>query len=85
MSDLKNALGSQNLNIHSIIKNPFNSNSITHVRVSSTKGFFDKWIHSGIVEFKNGNTQAEQKFEGENIDDVLNQIRKFIEQLIGNK
>lgn len=86
MNKLENILGKEKMDMPSIVKNPFNANSITCVYLHSSKSFFDEtWDHRGHVEFKNGRTEGKQAFKGENIDDVLIQIRTFVKQLVENK
>ena len=86
MIEVNKIVGNEKLNIPSIVNNPFNANSITSVMLHSRKSLFsDKWIHSGNVDFENGRTKGEQKFEGKDIDDVLIQIREFIKELVDTK
>lgn len=64
----------------SILKDPFEKGKI--IRVSAYSHIlFEGWHHSGTVEFANGKTKGEQKFEGETMGDVLNQMERFIKSL----
>lgn len=64
------------------LKNPFGKTFITDITVSHKLGLFgDKWYSSGWVEFKNNNTTGNQKFKGSDFNDVVSQIKTFIESL----
>lgn len=77
---LNNTIGSESL--PSIINNPFSTNCVTEIRVSFRKGWFnDKWSAHGHVDFQNGKTKGAQSFEGSTFDEVVAQIRIFIEEL----
>lgn len=66
----------------SIIKDPFNKLSITQISIRYRDFCGDgKWKATGEVDFKNGNTSGEQSFEGETFDEVVMQIKVFIESL----
>lgn len=62
-----------------VLKDPFNKTSIKSIYVSSYKGYSGILVHYGKVEFDNGNTKGEQKFEGESFDDVVLKIKRFID------
>lgn len=65
-----------------ILNDPFKVDKVVSVRVSSYKSTFgDNIYHRGTVEFENGNTKGEQSFEGQSFDDVVLQIKAFIETL----
>jgi hypothetical protein len=64
----------------SILKNPFQKNCVTEIRVSYYE-FMRKWSARGTVEFKNGLTKGEQKFEAETFDEVVIQIKNFLKEL----
>lgn len=86
MIEVNKIVGTEKLNIPSIVNNPFDTNSITSVCLQSRKSLFsDKWIHTGTVDFENGRTKGEQRFEGKDIDDVLTQIREFVQELVDKK
>ena len=72
-------IGSESL---SIINNPFAKSKITRVQVVYRKNLFeDEWLAEGRVEFKNGQTSGDQKFEGKDFNDVLVQVREFLNNL----
>lgn len=66
------------------LSNPFNSDKVESITVSSYKSIvtkrFEIW---GRVEFKNGSTEGCQKFKGDTIMDVVQQIYRFLEELCG--
>lgn len=61
---------------------PFDSTKVESVSIHTYKSCvskrFEVW---GKVEFKNGDTEGIQKFTGDNIMDVVQQIYKFLEKL----
>jgi hypothetical protein len=65
------------------LKNPFAKNRIKAIHVHYSCGYFNKsnWTASGKVEFENGLTKGEQKFDGDTFDEVVQKIKAFIEQL----
>ena len=64
------------------LSNPFNSDYITSITIKTFKYTWDpSWRTYGIVEFKKGNTTGEQKFEGQNLVDVLRKIHTFVNNL----
>jgi len=64
----------------SILKNPFNKNSVKRIYVSFSE-YSNRWSANGSVEFQNGNTTGEQKFTGQTFDDVVIQIKEFVKEL----
>lgn len=64
----------------SSINNPFNKQSIDSIFIS---GYPDPWKSDGSwkiegsVQFKNGNTRGEQRFESNNFGELLNKIANF--------
>lgn len=40
-----------------------------------------EYYYADYVNFENGNTKGEMRFEGESLEDVYNQIYKFCEGL----
>lgn len=66
----------------SIINDPFNKTSITKINVTY-EDFWGRgeWKAHGYVYFKNGNTSGDQRFEAETFDEVVIQIKAFIETL----
>lgn len=67
----------------SILKDPFNLDSIKSFRVSCHKSdyFDDKWYFTGSVEFRKGSTAGKQEFEGVSFEDVVLQLREFFNYL----
>lgn len=79
MSFLEKYLGRQKL---SIVNDPFKVSKVTSVYVRYSESVFGgNWGANGDVEFKNGNTEGRQKFEGETFDEVVVQIKAFIQTL----
>lgn len=65
-----------------ILKDPFGKTQITDVEVSYGKSIvYDEWYARGSVVFKNGQTEGRQRFKGESFDDVVAQIKSFIQTL----
>lgn len=64
----------------SIHKDPFKKSCLTRVSTFS-HSVSGTWYFTGCVEFTNGNTTGEQKFKGSSFDDVLIQIKAFLETL----
>lgn len=62
------------------LNNPFDSNLVTRVYVSSFKSLYT-WIHHGEIEFKNGKTEGKQKFEGDSMGAVLKKMDAFMKEL----
>jgi hypothetical protein len=69
--------------IISVLKDPFNLDSIKSFRVSCHKSnvFDDKWYFTGSVEFKKGKTAGKQEFEGVSFEDVVLQLKAFFGDL----
>lgn len=67
----------------SIINDPFLKKKITRVDVRAFNSSFDenRWWFKGNVKFKNGGTSGEQEFEGKDFDDVLVQVKRFLDSL----
>ena len=64
------------------LNNPFNKQNIESIYVSFRRGILTgKWNAYGSIEFKNGNTSGEQKFEGETFDEVVVKIKAFLGEL----
>lgn len=64
----------------SVIKDPFNQESMNCFRVSCRK-WMGKWSYRGTVEFENGNTKAEQDFESEDLESLLKKMEAFVKEL----
>ena len=87
-TDLKestlNVRGDFNASLPSIIKNPFKKNKITSIFIRGNEELFSKhkmWEFSGKIEFTNGDTGGEQRFEGTTFDEVVLKIKATIESL----
>jgi hypothetical protein len=67
----------------SIINDPFLKKKITNVNVRAFNSSYDEnqWYFLGSVRFKNGATSGEQEFEGKDFDDVLIQVKRFLDSL----
>ncbi len=67
----------------SIINDPFLKKKITSVSVRAFNSSFDEnqWWFKGSVKFKNAGTSGEQEFEGKDFDDVLIQVKRFLDSL----
>lgn len=78
---LLNGIGNEQM--LSILKDPFKKACVTEVWVAA-RDLSDRPKFLGWVEFKNGNTTGKQDFKGESFDDVVRQIKLFIQDL-GNK
>ena len=67
-----------------ILKDPFEKGLIKGIRVHMFKLSYageGKWTAIGSVEFKNGNTEGEQKFKAETFNEVVQQIEVFLKTL----
>lgn len=67
-----------------ILKNPFVKDKVDGIYMRLTKKLFDgdvfnNWI--GSIEFKNGNTEGNQKFECSTIEELLYQMKIFLDNL----
>lgn len=66
----------------SILKDPFAVKRITGVHLHWFMTIMgDKPHISGSVEFKNGQTEGKQHFEAADFDDLLLQVKSFLESL----
>lgn len=63
----------------SIINNPFLPSCIESITIRALKNLFNpnEMHFTRRVDFTNGNTEGSQKFKGENLADVFNQIMIF--------
>lgn len=69
-------------NLPSQLSNPFAPDKVERIFISMNKSLFSgKFNFYGSVEFTNGRTKGEQKFEGTDIMDVVRQIYTFLEEL----
>ena len=61
---------------------PFKKENTTSIHIYCyPKDSYDKFIWKGFVEFSNGNTKGEQKFQAKNIGDLLYKMKTFIDAL----
>lgn len=68
--------------VPSLLNNPFATDKVERIFISMSKNLFrDEFMFYGSVEFINGHTKGEQKFDGTDIMDVVKQIYSFLEQL----
>lgn len=71
-----------NFNLPSCIVNPFDIKNITDIMIiygrSPLRGIP---YFTGKVKFKNGNTNGEQSFDGENLVDVFIKVMNFCKEL----
>lgn len=68
--------------IPSSLNNPFATDKVSDIWIHMGKSIWEeKYEFTGSVEFSNGRTKGEQKFEGTDIMDVVKQIYAFLEQL----
>jgi ABC-type antimicrobial peptide transport system permease subunit len=82
MSDIQKHIGKEKL--PSIINDPFKKSKVKSIRVHyGEKVFGIGWHAYGVLEFQNGNTTGEQKFNGETFDDVVASIKEVLNQLEG--
>lgn len=65
----------------SILKDPFNVGSMVQLSTFASKGYLGTWTYRGTVGFKNGETEGEQKFTGESLQDLLVKMQAFVETL----
>lgn len=74
--ETKDIIGNDGVNI---INNPFLPNYIESIEIRALRNLFDpnEMHFTGRVDFTNGNTEGSQKFKGENLADVFNQIMTF--------
>lgn len=81
MNNLETIIGNTEIPKPSIIQDPFELSNIKKVYIHSMMGYNGVWIHNGEVEFRKGNTEGAQKFKGQNMDEVIYQIKQFLKQL----
>lgn len=77
--ELQKDMGNEKL--PSIINDPFRKNKVVTISTYSYQTYSGNWNFTGKVEFSNGNTKGEQKFEGENFDHVVLKIKALLEEL----
>lgn len=64
------------------LKDPFKKDSIRKVQVVF-QDFWSNgvWKADGYIDFKEGNTSGQQKFDGTSIEDVLEKMAAFVKTL----
>jgi len=63
------------------IKDPFAfDNIIKFSTYCSKQTFGGGWYYMGSVEFKNGNTKGEQKFEADNFSALIRKMEAFLKE-----
>lgn len=71
-----------NANNLNVIKNPFSKDNITGISIVMGKNVFSGGFYfRGDVEFRNGQTQGRQVFNGDNLVDVFIKVKEFCESL----
>ena len=75
MSDLER-IGENKLS--GTLAQPFNKESVKRIMVVYRDEWKGKWSAYGTVEFENRDTKGEQRFEGENFDEVVAKIKAFL-------
>lgn len=65
----------------SLVKDPFLKDKVTDIDIHYSCNYSGKWSCWATVEFKNGNTSGKQRFDGETFDDVVLDIKRFLETL----
>lgn len=73
-----------NESMPSLLNDPFKKNKITRISVFYRE-LMRVWSATGTVEFTNGDTKGEQRFEGETFDEVTLKIKHFINNLENGK
>lgn len=67
----------------SVLNDPFKKNCMVGLSTWCSVGFSGAWSYSGRVQFKNGDTEGEQKFKGESLNALLIKMQAFVETLEG--
>lgn len=66
----------------SIIKDPFNKDGFNGLSIFvNRKWIGDGWSITGVVKFKNGNTNGEQDFRNQTLDGLLIEMKQFLDSL----
>lgn len=65
----------------SVLTDPFNKNCMVALSTHAYCGFAGQWSYTGRVQFKNGDTEGEQKFKGESLNALLIKMQAFVETL----
>ena len=71
-----------NTHMPTTLNNPFAIDKVENIWIHMRRSLWnEEFKFTGSVEFTNGRTKGEQKFEGSDIMDVVKQIYAFLEQL----
>lgn len=66
----------------SIVKDPFNAQSMVMLSIYCGKSLFGgAWSYNATVGFQNGDTKGEQKFKGDSLKSVLLKVETFVAEL----
>lgn len=63
------------------LKNLLNLNYIEKVSIWAIKSYDNEMRYSADIEFKKDNSTFEQEFKGESFEDVIEQLKNFINSL----
>lgn len=67
-------------NLPANFKDPFKESKVACLHIHFYQGTgVNPW--SSSIEFKNGNTEGKQKFEGNNLADLVNEMTEFVKKL----
>lgn len=67
----------------SVLNDPFSKNCMVGLSVFCSVGYKGEWSYNGRVQFKNGDTEGEQKFKADSLNAVLIKMQAFVETLEG--
>lgn len=66
----------------SILNDPFLKNGVNKIFIHIIKSSFtDRFNVSGSIEFINGSTEGKQKFEANDFDSLIYQMKNFMKNL----
>jgi hypothetical protein len=84
--DLNLNASEDNINLLSVIKDPFNTDNISNILISFNKSSFnDKSYWYGKITFKNGNTVGEQRTDNlQSFEEIVIKINEIINSLNKN-
>jgi hypothetical protein len=84
--DLNLNASEDNINLLSVIKDPFNTDNISNILISFNKSLFnDKSYWYGKITFKNGNTVGEQRTDNlQSFEEIVIKINEIINSLNKN-
>ena len=79
MENIKQIFG----NTPTIVKMPFKGECIESIHIHANRSWSNpnKFIITGSVKFKNGNTTGTQEFEARNLSELFMEIQKFCSTL----